>query len=251
MNVCAFTSICEEDRIWIPQYLAEAERLHMPFVMHFDRCAKELMEIFKDSKYCVGATAQLDKSIEFNETHKQALLDEVVAINGCTNDKYGKLNFHWAMAWDIDETYEKHARRKIKEFTYTQFSSANKWDLVDTRWVNLWGDSKHIRTDGPFASGHRVKFYNLRSGRWKFDSPITNGAKLLDKKGNFKGNVKVRKSDLVCLHWGMMTRELRELHKKRWDRIYSAAVGNNPYGFWNYACDEETYPPVLKEHDYL
>lgn len=223
-SVCAFTSICEEDRVWIPQYLAEAERLRMPFVVHLDRCKPETAGLFKRHDLLVGVTSQDDPKIEFTEQHKQAPLDLVA-----------QKKFGWAMAWDIDETYEFSAREKIDRI------AAMSVDLVDIIWLNLWNDKAHVRVDGSFMSGHRVKFLNLNSGKWTFDSPITNGPKL--------PGAMIGKSDLVCLHHGMMTHELREQHKARWDRIYTAAVGANPYGFWNYALDP-TIQPQVQRHGY-
>jgi hypothetical protein len=218
VDICAFTSICEEDKVWIPQYLAEVDRLQMPFVIHFDRCSR--------------AT-----KIRLTEQHKQNAFDIAVS-----------LGFKWAMAWDCDETYERDAVAKIQQIC------ALDADYVDIIWHNLWDNPAYIRTDGPFSSGHRVKFYNLRK-RWRFTHSITNGPKIVNEKGTpISGNPQSERATrfpLVCLHWGMLTRELRLQHKARWDRIYTAAVGNNPYGFWEYSCDEKTYPPVLEKHDYF
>jgi hypothetical protein len=44
-----------------------------------------------------------------------------------------------------------------------------------------------------------------------------------------------------------MTREMREMQKVRWDKIYSEATGDkNPYGFWDYLLDEEKYLPLTE-----
>jgi hypothetical protein len=61
----------------------------------------------------------------------------------------------------------------------------------------------------------------------------------------------VAKADLVCLHAGMMTPELRRLHKERWDRIYSTALRGdpNPLGFWRQAIETEK-DAVLIRHGY-
>lgn len=236
--ICAFTSICKEDVCWLPQYLAEADRLLMPFVMHFDRC-RDVLQIVKEHPLFMAATFK--DSGEFEEWDKQAPFDEIVSRG-----------FKWAMAWDVDETYERDARSKLDEITSLDV------DYVDVRWVNLWGDAGHIRTDGPFhpQSGHRVKFYNLNRQRWRFTHKITNGPKVVDDRGEpldgYPNPTKARehRHDLTCLHHGMMTPELRALHKERWDRIYTAAVGANPYGFWAYACDE-TITPIIERNPYL
>jgi hypothetical protein len=237
MNVCAFTSLIEEDACWLPQYLREAERLAMPFAMLLDRCSEATAELVRSHPLCVGVARRDAAAGEFTEDCKQAAFDIAVA-SGAT----------WAMAWDCDETYERDAPRKIAEI------AALDVDYVDVRWVNLWGDARHVRTDGPFGGGHRVKFYHLRRRRWKFTHTITNGPKMVDRRGEVVSDPSPReraaKHDLVCVHWGMYTPELRRAHKERWDRIYTAAVGNNPYGFWSYAIETEDQA-VLVEHDYF
>jgi hypothetical protein len=227
MTACAFTSVCEEDACWIDQYLLEAERLATPFCIHLDRCSPAIKRKLVKHRLCAGATEQADSRVEFNEQHKQAVFDMVV-----------KLGFQWAMAWDIDETYERLAPEKIERALQLDV------DYVDIRWLNLWNDTKHVRTDGPFSDGHRVKFYNLRVGPWTFAHKIVNGAKIVGK------DTRMGKSDLVCLHHGMLTLELRQLHKERWDRIYSTALNGdrNPYGFWKYALE---VPARVSEHDYI
>jgi hypothetical protein len=235
-DVCAFTSICQEDDVWIDLYLSEIERLDLPFAIHFDRCSKETKERLTHPLR-VGWTAQDDPNIEFTEQHKQSVLN-VVARH--------RRKFDWALAWDVDEAWEKDAPRKLKAIR----SDA---DYLLCRWVNLWGDDRHIRVDGPFCNSKRVKFYSLRHRntlRWRFDHPITNGAKLCNL-GDMPVRTDQGELDLVCLHRGLMTRELRLQHKERWDRIYSTAVGENPYGIWKLACDEENYPPAVERNPYL
>jgi len=238
--ITAYTSICEEDAYWIPQYLAEIERLCIPFAIHFDRCTVETKRKLEHHRYCIGKTEQNLPMKWFNEMHKQGIFDTVQ-----------KSGVSWAVAWDIDETWEKDAPAKLR---LVEQSTA---DYITCKWVNLWNDPQHIRIDGSFGQGHRVKFYNLRSGRWYFDNAITNGAKLLDAKGEviveeFTGQkIKLERLDLVCLHWGMMTLQLRIEHKDRWDRIYGRAVGTNPYGFWDMALNEVDYPPKIEENPYL
>lgn len=229
MTVCAFTSLVGEDAHWLPQYLAEAERLRMPFVMHFDRCSRATKDAARGSPFCVGSTEQNNPAIEFTEQHKQRAFDKVADHR-----------FDWAMAWDADEVYERDAPEKLAALEHADA------DCLDTRWLNLWGDAQHVRVDGKWAEGHRVKLYNLQGGRrWHFDHPITNGAKLV-------GRVALTaKLDLVCLHHGLKTHELRVQHKERWDRIYSKALRGdpNPYKAWDYALDPSITPIVIR-HGY-
>jgi hypothetical protein len=227
-SVCMFTAVCEEDKGWIPQFLSEAERLNLPFVVHLDRCRREPFVKSDIERHPLYKGASYKDEGEFTEQDKQDALN-LVAV----------LGYDWAMATDIDETYEQEASAKIAEIVKMDA------DLVDVRWLNLWGDKDHVRVDLNFAVGHRVKFYNLRSGKWVFDHPITNGAKLQGREA------KVAKADLVCLHAGMMTPELRRLHKERWDRIYSTALRGdpNPLGFWRQALETEK-DAVLIRHGY-
>jgi hypothetical protein len=232
-KICAFTSICEEDKEWIDSYLDEVRRLQMPFMIHFDRCSEETKRELINTKYCHGWSEQNDHKVEFTEQHKQKAFDLVV-------DR----DYQWAMAWDIDETWEKNIDHDLEEIPRL------KVDYVTTNWINVWNDSSKIRIDGSFGVGKRVKFYNLHGRRWRFDHPITNGCKLVDIDGKPLDNTTGIHYPLTCLHWGLMTKELRLQHKERWDRIYSTAVGSNPYGFWNLALDE-SITPVLVNNRYL
>lgn len=236
MNVrcCAFTAICEEDSFWVDQYLAEVERLNVPFAVHLDRCGDSTIKALTSHPFCVGSTRADVSGREFNETHKQGVMDVVQ----CSR------SFDWALAWDIDETFAPNASEEMERATSLMV------DCINVKWVNLWGDHSHIRVDGPFSGGHRCKLYNLHSGRWAFTNKVVNGPKLFRRGSEVRGR-EVRHHDLVCLHWGMMTRDLREQHKERWDRIYEKAVGKNPYGFWDYALNETDYPPEIIPNPYV
>lgn len=232
-TICAFTSVCQEDDCWVGQYLDEMARLRLPFAMHFDRCLADLRVRVLAHPLCVGTTRRDDPD-EFNETHKQAVFNLV---------QYKK--FDWAFAVDIDETFDRDAAVKLQAMAECDA------DYAKTMWVNLWGDKDHIRVDGPFDYSMRVKGYNLKH-QWKFDHPITNGCKAVDENGDVLPSTACEDfPELVCLHHGMMTRELREQHKARWDRIYTSAVGGNPYKFWDYALNEAEFPPVVVPNPFI
>lgn len=234
--ICAFTSVCLEDERWVGQYVSEAERLDLPFVVLLDRCPSLFSEFFR-SKRCVDILIRPEDSPEFDETCKQPLIERVRG-----------LGFEWAMGWDVDETYEPRARERLDEI------DDSGYDYVQCTWVNLWGDDRHLRVDGPFAFCPRYKFYRLSPRDssdmygWRFGHKITNGA-----KHTTRIELKTWRSPLVCIHHGMKTRELREQHKERWDRIYSTALRGdpNPYKFWAYALDEENHPPVIVDNPYV
>ncbi len=229
MTIGVYTSICEEDACWIDQYLKEMKRLGLRFIVHLDRCSQATKKLIAQSKYCRDYTEQLDPKVEFTEQHKQEAFD-LLKVHG----------FDWAMAWDIDETWELNAPMKLD---WVERSEA---DYLDCPWYNLWEDPKHIRIDHHHSSGHRVKFYRLSPEfTWKFDHPITNG---LTGLGTDRPPI-LDELNFVCLHHGMMTEELRLQHKERWDRIYTAAVGGNPYGFWNDALDK-SIKTITVRHGY-
>lgn len=231
MSIAAFTTICEEDTCWIDNYLKEVERLEMPFAIHLDRCSDLTKERFTRHPLCIGCTVQDNLKLEYTEQHKQGVFD-ILCDKG----------YSWGLSWDIDETYAKDAPELLPDIEQLPF------DLIDTKWINLWGDTQHIRLDGPFSTGHRIKFYRLTGGkRWKFDHPITYGCKLVAPDGTTPHDYgKVGSCmDFVCIHWGLMTPELRQLHLDRWNRIYTKAVGANPYGFWNYTVDASIEPLIV------
>lgn len=205
--------------------------------MHFDRCSADTKALVQGHGWCFGVTSQDDLATEYTEKHKQAPFD-LLQNSG---------RFDWVVYQDIDEIWEKEAPDKLRSIL------GRPENHLKVHWVNCWGDLQHIRVDTLFANAPRVKAYNVANGnRWRFDHAITHGCKLLDSQGNTAVNLMVcGKIDLVCLHYGLMTRELREMHKARWDRIYTKAVGNNPYGFWDYCLDEENYPPTVIENPYL
>lgn len=239
-RVMAFTSICEEDACWLPQYLAEAERLSLPFVIHFDRCGSDTKEKVTEHPLCLSWTSQDRPAVEFNEQHKQGLIDILIRVR-----KMGRAKVNWAMAWDVDETYQRNA-------TFLQFMQAGllnpTTDQLQVTWLNLWETPEWIRVDGPFGAPKRVKFYNLQEDRkWVFDHPITNGAKLVDRQ-----EVETDFIAFTCLHWGLMTHELRKQHKERWDRIYSTALRGdpNPYKIWEYALNPNVKPVTIR-HGYF
>lgn len=228
-SVAAFTSVCEEDAHWLDKYFAEIERLGIGFTMHLDRCSLETKKRVRGHPHCLGTSAQVDPSREFEEWDKQEAFDLT------------RQTANWALAWDVDETWETKAAEKLKTIDE---QVGLMIDAVLCPWWNLWDTPEFIRIDRSFSSRGRVKLYNLRDRSWKFDHKITNGAKLLDRPLIY-ANI-----DMACLHWGMMTQEQRLFHKERWDRIYGRAVGANPYGFWNMACDT-SIEPVLVKHGYL
>lgn len=228
-NIAAFTPFCWEDEQWIDIYLAEAERLDIPFAIHFDRCPREFKERFLKHPLFLGHTSQ-DEPKEYTEQHKQGAMD-IVRSKG----------FKWALHWDSDETWDKDFHSKLNVI-----GDIRGYDYLQAMWVNCWGDRQHIRIDGEFNYPPRVKLYNLQGRRWYFDHSITYGCKMIDERGKVLDGVgRGRPTGIACLHAGLMTPELREFHKARWDRILTQAVGANPYGFWYHACTSDDIAVVV------
>lgn len=228
--VCFFTAVCQEDEKHLTRYVSELHRLQVVTVMHFDRCDPAWAQrVVASSHRIIGSTSRNDEP--FNEQHKQEMMGLLMRMN----------RFKWACDMDVDETWQQDWGAVLAALEQSTH------DCIDVRWLNLWDDPAYIRVDGVFARGHRVKFYNLQEGRrWIFDHPITNGAKLQGRDGTTD-----KLWHLVSLHWGMLTREDRELHKKRWDALYSFALRGdpNPYGFWNAALDESSLCTI--KHGYF
>lgn len=237
-QVIAFTPFCEDDAWLLPQYLNEMERLGINFVVHFDRCSAATKLQVLNHHLCIGYRSQDNLHLEYTEQHKQKIFDLVTSLN----------RYKWALHWDIDEVWEKAAPDKLDALLFSEA------DYLRVAWVNTWGDMQHIRIDPPNFQGiRRVKLYNISEGRkWKFDHAVTYGCKLMDTNGNCPDdNAAIGETSLVCLHTGLMTRELRLKHKERWDRVYGTAIGRNPYQFWDYCLDEVAHPPTIIKNPYL
>jgi hypothetical protein len=236
-DLIVFVSVSGEDAHHVDRWLAEMTRLETMFVVHFDRCSERMKQRFMWSRNLFGFTEQNDPAIEFTEQHKQGAMDLAQGSGR-----------RWALALDIDETLEKLAVEKLAAMIALDrgIDGGTHVDVYDCRWLNLWGDKWHIRADAHWLHGHRACLYNIGGGRkWRFDHPITNGAKLVDRPDTGI----VAKLDLVVLHWGAILPEWRAVRKSRWDRIYGAAVGENPYGHWRAEADETGLKVI--EHDYL
>ena len=234
-NIMVFTSICEEDNIWIDQYLAEIERLDVRFAIHLDRCSGETKERLVNHKLCAFHTTQDVKKIEFTEKHKQKILNLVVGSDAT-----------WALAWDVDETFETDAAAKFSHIAESDV------DVINIGILHLWGDRRHYRSDSNLDEGSRERMLNVGKGsNWIFRYDTVNGPRAMDeyKKRTLETHVD-RGRHLECLHWGFMDQELREYHKERWDRIYGRAMGRNPYGFWDHILNPNLKVEIT-EHNYL
>lgn len=210
-KVGAVTPMCEEDAQWLPQYLAEVERLQMHFAVHFDRCSKEFRDRVKAHPLYIGCTLNVHGTYEerFREGPLRVL---------------EKAKFGVAVFMDMDETFEPAFGSKLAKFV------RHPWDCARIYWYNMWEDTETIRLDNP-SNPHRMKLFRLGEANWTFKG-IT-----VDPYPDRK--VCTGNTNMVSFNWGLMSQELREMHKRRWDTIYAKAVGKNPYGFWDYILAHE------------
>ena len=252
IGVCAYTCICLEDVGWVPQYLAEAKRLGLHYGVYMDRCRPEddvCLEEMAKNHLCVGVTMRSPRRrgllAEFRETDQQYVLD---LVRDYRWGQYHKFGFRWALSWDTDETFERDAAGKLLEL-------GRRNDVcLKLPFVVAWDESSRIRVNSPFSTGEAWKHaaYNLGTGgAWRFVDAAVKGPKLYPR-GRRRGPARVEAEcfNLMKIHWGYMTEELRRFHKERWDRIYGAVVGKNPYGLWDFLLDP-AYPAETAENPYL
>lgn len=233
-DLVAFTPICEPDAMWIGQYLREVERLDIGFGIHFDRCSSETKFRLLSHRNCIASTAQDNPNLEYTEQHKQAIFDAVCTVGA-----------EWALHWDADEVWEDDFIRKYEA------EKKRKESHLRVQWANCWETPDRIRSDDPgpqklLSPSPRVKLYRVDGVRWVFDHPVIYGCKeVIDgvKRSKTQSKQLEGDTDIVCLHAGLMTHELRLLHAARWDRVYGAAVGENPYKLWHALMDHVSFPP--------
>jgi hypothetical protein len=224
MTLCVFTAMIEEDANWLDMYLAGLNRLDLPFVMHFDRCSDETKKKVASNQGCCGTTARNKPDREFEESDRQDVLNLV-----------GRMGFDWALALDIDEVLERDAKPKLEVL------NASYADVAEVQYWHLYRDFHTVCADsGSGMAGKitRTKGYHVGNGAFTFASPIIN-------RPRFCRNYAVFKSDLVVLHTGFMTPELRAMHRARWTRIYGR-FGHNPYGKYE---PEREVPLEIVAHD--
>ena len=209
------------------RFMAELTRLGLPYAVHFDHCDSITKKFFKRSPLYIGGYEEDNPKVLFGEDSRQNALDVLLSHS-----------FDWALSLDVDETLEKNAPAKILEAT--QLGA----DVVDFVVLDLWLDKRHYRVDGSFAGSHREKMFNLVSDpRLKYTHPTVHAPKVAPK-----GREAVVHHKFPCrvLHWGIMNIDDVRFHTERWNRVYRAKVGKNPYGFYDYINDPATVP-VLKE----
>jgi len=228
LKFCWYSSVCEQDAVWLDQYLREAERLKMPFSMYLDRCSQEVFNKVILHPLCVGVHSQDDPDREYDETAKQVVFEEA-----CKRAQY-------VISTDIDETWDRDFYNK-----FYHYERDLNWDSLKVHFPCLWDSPDQIRVDGQFAgcSLDRTKIYRTTDRLWIHKNACVQGAYLRNRRA-----VELS-TEINCIHWGYMTRELREAHKAKWDRVYGAHNEKNPYDLWAMMCNEEQFPPIVEKHN--
>lgn len=226
-KIVACTPLCEEDAVYIPQYLAEVERMEVGFFVYLDRCSVGTKDALRRHPACLGSVSQDDPAVDYQENVREQLYQKAVEHGCCMT-----------ILWDADETWSRDAPGLVQDWRQRK-----DWDCLRATWLNLWGDREHVRLDNP-SNPERVKVHRVNGTvQWRWVGGI-----VVDPYPSRQ--VRQLDSGLVCLNHGLMTYELRLQHKARWDRIYGRMNGKNPYDYWDLLLDEERYPPVIAQNIY-
>ena len=225
--------VCDGDAKHFDRFTGDLTRLGYPFAVHFDHCSDETKRRLKEHPLFLEGHEDDDPNSFFGEDSRQSALDILA-----------KHRFAWMLSFDVDETLEKNAPEKIRKILEEDAGGA---DVVEFPLLDLWGDERHYRVDGPFRSSHREKMFRLSIGRWNYTHATIHAPKCTPRDKDHE--VRVIKPDIFVLHWGIMNMDDVRFHTERWNRVYTKKVGNNPYGFYPYMNDPENNPPDIREFD--
>ena len=225
--------VCDGDERHFDRFLAELTRLGFPFAVHFDHCSAETKRRFKEHPLFLEGHEDDDPNSFFGEDSRQSALDILV--------KHG---FAWMLSFDVDETLEKNAPEKIRKLLD---ADAGGYDVIEFPLLDLWGDARHYRVDGPFQQSHREKMFRLGIGRWRYTHATIHAPMCTPLHKEHE--VRVIQPDIFVMHWGIMNMEDVRFHTERWNRVYEKKIGKNPYGFYPYMNDPVGNPPDIREFD--
>lgn len=214
MRIGAAICICEQDAHYLPALLPELERMNVDVAWLANNCSDETVKILNDFTRTVGV-------------HRHEGI-----FNNCLRnyplDILKKAGYDWCIQWDADEMWEKDAPQKLQTILRDQI-------LIQVRMAHVWEkDGNWLTTD--WAS-ERDRIYNLKY-QWLYLQRVVAGATLIDAE------LITTPEDIWMIHWGYSSKEKREHHKKRWDRIHGNSTGKNPYGMWD-TITQEGYEPKL------
>lgn len=235
MKIGACIMINEEDCVlWLDQLLRELERMPIEASWYLDHCSDKHKERIRNHQKTVSVIIEDDA--QFLEPFRQKPFRVLQS-----------LKYDWIVMWDSDETWEKDAPKTLVKELGEQECVIGTSTMV-TAWEK--GKRFYLRDDGPFdhtqktSQTHRVRFYKGDQD-WRWLDRITQGP-ALHVYGERIELTPMFHTKTAIIHWGYSTEELREQHRKRWDNNYVYAIGRNPYGLWDFVCDKNIKPRLIK-----
>lgn len=215
--------IFEGDTRHVDRFVRELTRLGLPFAAHFDHCSDEFERQFRSHPLFVAAHSDRDPESHFDESFRQSALDILI-----------KEGFEWAVQMDVDETLERDAPAMLRAITEEADTDVACFPCLD-----LWGDARHYRVDGPFAGNQREKVFRLTGNSLVYPHPTAHAPNVKPLLAT-KTRATVVRREVRILHWGIMDMQHAQEHRERWDAIYTCKVGRNPYGGYEYYFDPAT-----------
>jgi len=222
-RIGAYVMFCEEDTIWLDDFLVNAEMIDVDIAWQLDHCSDKTKQKIKDFKNTVWIKEETEPYLEsFRQNPFYALKE---------------LGYKWAFHWDIDERWDISANLQ-QDFKDAEEKGAK---VIQFPMFTAWGNK--LRVDSIFnpKKSHSQTlreraYYTQEDWRWR-DKIIVSPFHFI--KGKVDKAYKRHYGKSVIVHYGYSTEELREHHKKRWNDNYTRAVGKQPYDFWDYITNPE------------
>ncbi len=221
-QIVATIPICERDaQLFLPRLLQNLNDLGVGASWYCDNLFQESLREIRESDRTVGMFVENNHRIRYSENHRLYPSD-IAKESGA----------EWALRIDADETVMLRDWKVVPELIS---QGRKQWRGP---WYNVWEDiSPHpiIRVDSPLEPDRcsRIMLLPLQGVRWTFRHPIASAYSDVD--------VPEDRCDIRVIHWGFSTKELRQDHRERWDRLYRP----NPYQLWNEVCDESKSPVLF------
>lgn len=233
-RIGAYVMFCEEDTKWLDGFFKNAEMVGVDIAWQLDNCSEETVKKIKEFKHTVWIKEETEPFLECFRRNPFNALKE--------------LGYDWAFHWDIDERWD------ISSDLQKDFDDADKKGAVSVFFpmFTAWDDK--LRVDTIFKP-HTHQSQTLRqrayktSENWVWRGKIVVSPYLIQDGENYLA-YKRHYGNSPMVHYGCVSKEIREHHKERWDKNYTRAVGNQPYDFWKYINDEEVEVELADYKDF-
>lgn len=232
------------DEKHFPRFLKEIDRLGLPFAVYFDHCTRETYKLFSSHRLYFDGFDDVDQYSSFDEGSRRYPLNILI-----------KAGFGHILQMDLDETLERDGPAKLRDVLkngadVTGFWCLDIWDrpessLSETEEPGFWR-----RIDGPFGAGKREKVFKVTGNTLRWPAATAHAPDVWPT-GKTKEESVVKMADISVIHWGIRNLADAQFHRERWDRIYTRAVGGNPYQGYEYYFDKATVPAYAKLDDAL